>query len=131
MAESLRSATAKGRVENLHRSKFGVKDAPVREWEDIEDQVLHLADFEGKMVHAQLTGSGHGVVSMHVPASYFDRVVKVLTTAKQNRVYLRIYMAPIPSGSDSEPTEDYIPTALLEQYGHKDSIHRPGRIQVK
>lgn len=83
-----RSGSALEQVQNLMRMDC-------KTWEEIEDDVIHLADFAGLVQQQSSTMNGGITITIAAPIGYGHAAYDVATLGRAGAVFFRAYMVPM------------------------------------
>lgn len=71
-----------------------IKSYPALDWSDVENEVVHLADFAAKFTQSQVGHLGVVTQTMAVPVEYLIPAMLAHTTSTNGMVYIRVYHVP-------------------------------------
>lgn len=99
--EKVAAERARGRARNGTRSGSALEQVKnlmrmdCKTWEDIEGDVIHLADFAGLIQQTSTTMNGGVVITVAAPLGYAHAALDVSTLGRAGAVFFRAYMVPM------------------------------------
>lgn len=94
-AQRARNKEATGTQSGSSGAGKSISKYPALNWEEVEQDVRHVADFSAKITQAQLGSFGYFNMGMNLPESYAHAAIDAAMASRDAMVYIRVYQVPI------------------------------------
>lgn len=71
-----------------------IANYPSLDWDEVEDEVVHVTDIAANIAHTQVGASQHMTAQINIPLAYAHALLDAHMASKQGLVYIRIYNVP-------------------------------------
>lgn len=68
---------------------------PCVDWDQVEDEVVHVTDISGKVTQSQMGAGGYYTMLIAIPMSYIHNAVDAALASQEGMLYIRMYKAPL------------------------------------
>lgn len=77
-----------------------------KDWADIEEYAVHIADFGGMVQQTNTTAAGSITISVAAPLGYAHDALEASIMGRAGAVFFRVYVVPMDSMMRDEPEAD-------------------------